>query len=109
MTARNGCRVSRLIRRSNGLGSPFRLRKSLPSCITPRMKGVILLIRSSRRLLSLVLREPPRQPKRLPPLLRKEGSYGSMYDVAIRLENKPGEMARMGEALGAAGVSVEGG
>jgi hypothetical protein len=32
-----------------------------------------------------------------------------MDDVAIRLENKPGEMARMGEALGAAGVSVEGG
>jgi hypothetical protein len=32
-----------------------------------------------------------------------------MYDVAIKLENKPGEMARMGEALGAAGVSVEGG
>jgi len=32
-----------------------------------------------------------------------------MYDVAIVLENKPGEMARMGEALGAAGVSVEGG
>jgi hypothetical protein len=32
-----------------------------------------------------------------------------MYDVAIILENKPGEMARMGEALGAAGVSVEGG
>lgn len=32
-----------------------------------------------------------------------------MYDVAIRLENKPGEMARMGEALGEAGVSVEGG
>ena len=32
-----------------------------------------------------------------------------MYDVAIRLENKPGEMARMGETLGAAGVSVEGG
>lgn len=32
-----------------------------------------------------------------------------MYDVAIRLENKPGEMARMGEALGAAKVSVEGG
>ena len=32
-----------------------------------------------------------------------------MYDVSIRLENKPGEMARMGEALGAAGVSVEGG
>ena len=32
-----------------------------------------------------------------------------MFDVAIRLENRPGEMARMGEALGAAGVSVEGG
>ena len=32
-----------------------------------------------------------------------------MFDVAIRLENKPGEMARMGETLGAAGVSVEGG
>jgi len=32
-----------------------------------------------------------------------------MFDVSIRLENKPGEMARMGEALGAAGLSVEGG
>jgi len=32
-----------------------------------------------------------------------------MFDVSIKLENKPGEMARMGEALGAAGVSVEGG
>lgn len=32
-----------------------------------------------------------------------------MFDVAIRLENKPGEMAQMGEAVGAAGVSVEGG
>ena len=32
-----------------------------------------------------------------------------MYDVSILLENKPGELARMGEALGAAGVSVEGG
>src|SRR6478672_1374989 len=32
-----------------------------------------------------------------------------MFDVAIILENKPGEMARMGEALGVAGVSVEGG
>ena len=32
-----------------------------------------------------------------------------MYDVAIKLENVPGEMARMGEALGEAGVSVEGG
>src|SRR5215213_9135808 len=32
-----------------------------------------------------------------------------MFDVAIKLENRPGEMARMGEALGAAGVSVDGG
>jgi hypothetical protein len=32
-----------------------------------------------------------------------------MFDVSIKLENKPGEMARLGEALGAAGVSVEGG
>ena len=32
-----------------------------------------------------------------------------MYDVTIRLENKPGELARMGETLGAAGISVEGG
>jgi len=32
-----------------------------------------------------------------------------MYDIAVLLENKPGELARMGEALGAAGVSVEGG
>jgi len=32
-----------------------------------------------------------------------------MFDVAIILENKLGELARMGEALGAAGVSVEGG
>jgi hypothetical protein len=32
-----------------------------------------------------------------------------MFDVTIRLENRPGAMAEMGEALGAAGVSVEGG
>ena len=32
-----------------------------------------------------------------------------MYDVTIRLENRPGAMAEMGETLGAAGVSVEGG
>lgn len=32
-----------------------------------------------------------------------------MFDVAIHLENKPGSLAEMGEALGAAGVSVEGG
>ena len=32
-----------------------------------------------------------------------------MYDVAIRLENRPGALADMGEALGSAGVSIEGG
>jgi hypothetical protein len=32
-----------------------------------------------------------------------------MFDVAIRLENKPGELGRMGETLGSAGISVEGG
>jgi hypothetical protein len=30
-------------------------------------------------------------------------------DLAIALENRPGALAEMGEALGAAGVSVEGG
>ena len=32
-----------------------------------------------------------------------------MKDVAIILENQPGELAKMGKALGAAGISVEGG
>lgn len=32
-----------------------------------------------------------------------------MQDVAIQLENKPGALAAMGECLGRAGVSVEGG
>ena len=32
-----------------------------------------------------------------------------MKDLAIALENKPGALAAMGEALGRAGVSVEGG
>jgi hypothetical protein len=32
-----------------------------------------------------------------------------MQDLAIRLENRPGALADMGEALGRAGVSVEGG
>lgn len=32
-----------------------------------------------------------------------------MFDVAIKLDDRPGAMAEMGEALGAAGVSVEGG
>ena len=33
----------------------------------------------------------------------------SMQDLAIALENRPGALAEMGEALGRAGVSVEGG
>ena len=32
-----------------------------------------------------------------------------MFDLTIRLENTPGALADMGETLGAAGVSVEGG
>ena len=32
-----------------------------------------------------------------------------MRDLAVDLENRPGALARMGEALGAAGVSIEGG
>ena len=32
-----------------------------------------------------------------------------MQDVAIRLRHEPGALARMGEALGSAGISVEGG
>src|SRR5262245_45110111 len=32
-----------------------------------------------------------------------------MQDVSIVLENKPGALAEMGEALGRAGVSIEGG
>lgn len=32
-----------------------------------------------------------------------------MRDVAIRLENSPGTLAELGEALAAAGVSIEGG
>lgn len=32
-----------------------------------------------------------------------------MFDVTIRLENRPGALADMGETLGRAGVSVEGG
>ena len=32
-----------------------------------------------------------------------------MKDLAIELENRPGELARMGEALGKAGISIEGG
>ena len=32
-----------------------------------------------------------------------------MWDLTIRLKNHPGALAEMGEALGSAGVSVEGG
>ncbi len=32
-----------------------------------------------------------------------------MWDLTVRLENRPGSLAEMGETLGAAGVSVEGG
>ena len=32
-----------------------------------------------------------------------------MYDVAIELPGRPGSLARFGEALGSAGVSLEGG
>jgi len=32
-----------------------------------------------------------------------------MYDIAIMLPGQPGSLARFGEALGAAGVSLEGG
>jgi hypothetical protein len=36
------------------------------------------------------------------------GSF-AMKDLAIALQNRPGALARMGEALGRAGVSIEGG
>ena len=32
-----------------------------------------------------------------------------MYDVEIRMDNRPGQLALMGEALGKNGISVEGG
>jgi hypothetical protein len=32
-----------------------------------------------------------------------------MFDIEMRMRNQPGELARMGAALGQAGVSVEGG
>jgi len=32
-----------------------------------------------------------------------------MRDLAVRLENRPGALAEMGDALGAAGVNLEGG
>lgn len=32
-----------------------------------------------------------------------------MYDIEIRMDNRPGQLALMGEALGESGISVEGG
>ena len=32
-----------------------------------------------------------------------------MYDVEIRMDNRPGQLALMGETLGESGISVEGG
>ncbi len=32
-----------------------------------------------------------------------------MFDIEIHLSNRPGELAQLGETLGAAGISVEGG
>ena len=46
-----------------------------------------------------------RRPHREPDALRT----ARVKDLAIALENRPGALAEMGEALGKAGVSVEGG
>lgn len=32
-----------------------------------------------------------------------------MFDIHVRLDDKPGELGRFGEAMGAAGISIEGG
>ena len=32
-----------------------------------------------------------------------------MFDVAVKLENRPGSLADMGEVLGKASISIEGG
>jgi hypothetical protein len=37
------------------------------------------------------------------------GAMHTMMDLVIELENRPGALAEMGEALGSAGVSIEGG
>jgi hypothetical protein len=42
------------------------------------------------------------------PSRHREGTV-TMMDLTIKLENQPGALAEMGEALGGAGVSVEGG
>jgi hypothetical protein len=38
-----------------------------------------------------------------------ETEPSTMRDLAVRLEHRPGALAELGEALGAAGVSLEGG
>ena len=38
-----------------------------------------------------------------------DGGLSFMKDLTIMLENRPGALAEMGEALGRAGVSIEGG
>jgi hypothetical protein len=40
---------------------------------------------------------------------RADRAGEQMKDLAIELEDRPGALAEMGEALGRAGVSVEGG
>ena len=32
-----------------------------------------------------------------------------MQDLTVRLENKPGTLAQLGETLGSAGINIEGG
>jgi organic hydroperoxide reductase OsmC/OhrA len=46
---------------------------------------------------------------RIEPALNLRIARAAMKDLAIALENRPGALAEMGEALGRAGVSVEGG
>jgi hypothetical protein len=42
-------------------------------------------------------------------MCRRLQSDDAMYDLALRMSDRPGELARFGEAMGRAGVSVEGG
>jgi hypothetical protein len=47
---------------------------------------------------------------KLQPIANATTTMGSMmYDLTIELDNRPGALAAMGEALGTAGVSIEGG
>src|SRR5256885_11638128 len=114
----NGSRRSRLIHRSGGSATKFRLPMSLVTCTTRLMKSAILRIRSSRKLQLRQNRSRKRVARSLKTVAFVPPAHAggsalfpglNMYDVAIRLENRPGAMAEMGEALGGAGVSVEGG